>query len=30
MPWEALAFWSTIMFGPFIVAAVFIRLTREK
>lgn len=30
MPWEALAFWTLVSASPFIIAAVFIRLTSRK
>lgn len=30
MPWEALAFWTAVSVGPFIIAAIFIRIINEK
>jgi len=30
MPWEALAFWTTVYMLPFGFAALFIRLTERK
>jgi len=30
MPWEALAFWTTVTALPFIIAAIFIRITSKE